>query len=81
MRIMFKPSVDFGEYHGWYGGEPLNFAAGQERDIPDEKARQLVADFPQNFLPVEADEHTPIARAIDAAPVDRMMRRAKTKRK
>jgi hypothetical protein len=76
MRIRFTPSTNFGEYHGWYEGAPLDFGAGQERDIPDEKARELLRNFPMNFQPVEV-----MTGEIEAAPVDRMMRKGRSKRR
>jgi len=78
MRIKFTASTNFGEYHGCHEGVPLDFEAGQERDVPDEKARQLIATFPLNFCRVE---DPPVSCEIEAAPVDRMMKKEKVRRK
>ena len=53
------------------------FGPGETRDVPDAKARELLRDFPTNFVRVIEVATT----EIPSAPVDRMMRKGRTKRK
>jgi hypothetical protein len=77
MRVKFTATEGFALYRGWHGGERVIFAPGEERDLPEVKAKELLLNFPANFRLIEA----PISREIGAAPVDRMTRKAKSKRR
>jgi hypothetical protein len=78
MRLKFKATLSLFEYHGFCGGSKLDFKDGDEKDVPDERARTLLVDFPQNFAVAPA---IGVIREIEDAPADRMIRRAKTKRR
>lgn len=59
MRLTFKPSRSLGEYHG----VGLDLKPGQSAEVPEEMARRLIRDFPENF-----------AQDIQAPPVDRQIK-------
>ncbi|HCS49760.1 MAG TPA: hypothetical protein DIW61_16560 [Candidatus Aminicenantes bacterium] len=78
MRVKFTATEQLAAYRGWHGGRRVIFAPGEEKDLPEAKAEELLRDFPRNFGPAEI---AVMSREIETAPVDRMMRKAKSKRR
>lgn len=76
MRIKFKASINFNEYHGVRFGERIDFRDGEEREVGAESAQSLLIDFPANFEAVSRVETT----NIEAPPVDRMMKKGKARK-
>lgn len=79
MRIRFIATENFPAYRGWHDGERLIFSPGEEKDVAEAKAEELLKDFPGNFVRAEASG--PISNIIEAAPADRMFKRTKARKK
>jgi hypothetical protein len=77
MNLKFKATENFRNYNGFWKEGPelifIEFIDGQTMDVPAGKAQELLRDFPRNF------ETIPEVRDIPAPPVDRMLKRGKTK--
>lgn len=50
MKLTFKGTGYLPEYHGFSGAVRIDVRAGETVDIPDEKAKRLLADFPGVFV-------------------------------
>ncbi len=80
-KIRFKKSTSLEEYHGFHGSEPIDFLDNEEKEIDDEKAKELLAGFPDNFeLHVEVKVKAKV-KEIKSPPKDTMIKKASTKKK
>jgi hypothetical protein len=77
MRLRFKGTAALPEYHTAIGTRKLDFHDGEEKEVPDDRARKLLADFPGNFLAASA---VGLVREMGEAPADRMMKKPKKKK-
>lgn len=59
MRLRFIGVPHLTEYHR-PGTVPLHFTVGEEQEIPDDAARELLVTFPGLFVAVSSDIASPI---------------------
>lgn len=52
MRLKFKKTKVMEKYQGFHDDKPVNFSDGEKKDVPDEKAEQLLRDFPEFFTKI-----------------------------
>ena len=75
MRLIFKGAPHVPEYRGWHDGRFVHVPTGGTIEINDAaEAALLLKDFPGVFMPAE-----PEGKAFEAPPIDKMMRKARTK--
>jgi len=49
MKLRFKKTEVMEKYQGFHGKERIEFSDGETKDVPDEKAAQLLEDYPEFF--------------------------------
>ena len=76
MKIIFKKSTPLEEYHGFYKGKPIDFKDEEKKNVPDELAKQFLADFPDNFSKTKAEK-----KVVEKAPKDKMIKGEEVKKK
>jgi hypothetical protein len=70
MKILFKGTPYLPEYRGLHDGRMVYVPAGGQVEVSDGEAAVLIQDFPGIFVAV---------RSLEAPPVDKMIRKARTK--
>ena len=74
MRIRFISTAVLGEYHSLDGDRRLSFHNGTEDDVSEEKAGQVLQDFPDNFAVVlTTSEAKAEIRALTESPMNKMI--------
>jgi len=53
MKLRFKKTDAMEKYEGFHGEEHVIFSDGEMKDVPDEKAEQLLKDYPEFFTSLE----------------------------
>lgn len=49
MELRFKKTKVMEKYQGFHGKDRIEFSDGEIKDVPDEKAEQLLEDYPEFF--------------------------------